>query len=147
MNELIEAIQTTIRHEVKNSIQTELKDTIRQEVRDIIKTELKDTIRQEVRDVIQTELKDTIKQEIKAEIGDKFDKLNLEIKNIKEALFVIEHEHGRKIDAIYDLFNLDKEINKPKFDEISIISKKTEQNYLHILNHENRISTLEEKTL
>lgn len=99
----------------------------------------------------ETTMKDTIRNEIQTtleeSINPRFDRLEARMESLENTVLVIEHEHGRKLDAIFDLVNLDKEINKPKFDEISTLNKKTEKNYLHILNHEQRISTLEDSTV
>ena len=127
MDELLKSIQKIIRQEIKQEVGNKI---------DNIENRL---------DNIENRL-DNIENRLD-NVENRLDNVESDIKDIKKSLFIIEHEHGKKIDAIYDLVNLDKEINKPKFDEISKITKKSEQNYLHILNHEGRISTLEKNTL
>ena len=107
------------------------------EIEQIIKREVGDKI-----DGLINEFKADI-HSLKDEFSSKFDDLNDQIQILRDSLFVIEHEHGRKIDAIYDLVYLDKELNEPKFQKIEEISSKVDNDHLHILNHEDRLSILE----
>lgn len=144
MPELVQEIQKIIKYEL-NNFKVELKNELKSE----LKTELKNELRAELRKDFNEELNQQIGN-LRDEFNDKFDalkddfnELKDDVRVLRDCLFVVEHEHGQKIDAIYDLVCLDKEVNAPKFEKINKISDKVDKNQLHILNHENRISNLE----
>lgn len=139
-NAIKKQFETTVKNTIRNEIQTTMKDTIRNE----IQTTLEESINPRF-DRLESRM-DRLENRMD-KLEDSVEKLDDRMESLENTVLVIEHEHGRKLDAIFDLVNLDKEINKPKFDEISTLNKKTEKNYLHILNHEQRISTLEDSTV
>ena len=96
---------------------------------------------QEIQKIIKYEIRE-LKDDIN-ELKNNFKELKDDVRVLSDRLSVIEHDHGEKINAIYDLICLDKEINAPKFEKINKISEKVEKNQLHILNLENKVSILE----
>ena len=133
-------IEKVIENAIKKQFETTMKDTIRNEIQSTLVNSINPRF-----DRLEDKM-DKLEDRID-KLEDRIDKLEDRMESLENTVLVIEHEHGRKLDAIFDLVNLDKEINKPKFDEISTLNKKTEKNYLHILNHEQRISTLEDLTV
>lgn len=128
MQEIVKEIQKIIKLEAGDKI-------------DALRTEFKadnQSLKNELRNEFNSRFDD-----LKDEFNNKFDDLNEQIQVLRDCVFVIEQEHGRKIDAIFDLVYLDKELNDPKFKQIEEISGKVDNNRLHILNHEDRISILE----
>lgn len=141
--------ETTMKDAIRDEIQGTLKDTIRNEIQGTMNDAIDNKLQGSLKDTIRNEIQTTLEKSINPRfdrLEARMDKLEGRMENLENTVLVIEHEHGQKLDAIFDLVNLDKEVNKPKFDELSNLNKKTEKNYLHILNHEQRISTLEDST-
>ena len=67
-----------------------------------------------------------------------------DIKEMKKTLFLIEHEQGRKIDAMYDFIMLEKQKREQQEDVIKNIDARVDKSELQIFNHENRIIVLED---
>lgn len=133
MDNLIEAIQEVVRKEISNKFDI-LNNSIIQHDKKL------DSLNNKI---IENDKKLDSLNNIVIELNNRTSKIETEIQDFRESLFVLEYEHNKKLDAIYDLFDLEKEINQPKFDELKKISQKTDLNSLHILNHEDRICTLE----
>ena len=92
---------------------------------------------------LATKLGAKFEQELDKKIEELKKETKQEMQEIREALFVLEHEHGRKIDAIYDALMIHQEKNDKMSENIGILDKRTEKNEMNIFNHEKRISALE----
>ncbi len=92
---------------------------------------------------LETKLGAKFEQQLDKKIEELKKETKQEMQEIREALFVLEHEHGRKIDAIYDALMIHQEKNDKMSENIGILDKRTEKNEMNIFNHEKRISALE----
>lgn len=89
---------------------------------------------------------DVLEQNLRCEINEvkhEMDEFKQEIQNVKDTLFVIEHEHGRKIDAMYDYLDLQNDKMKEKSRNIRNLDKRMERSEISIFNLEKRVTALE----
>ena len=92
-------------------------------------------LRKELRAEFRQE-NEKLRQELRAEFKQ-------EIREIKDCLFVIEHEHGKKIDAMYDFLSLQNDKLQVKTEEVRRLDKRTERNEIKIFDLEKRVTVLE----
>lgn len=104
----------------------------------------------QIKEIITKE-NEKLRKSLEANFEQKLENLRLETKQemqeIKDCLFVLEHEHGKKIDAIYDALMIQQEKNDNMLDNIDGLDKRTERNEISIFDHEKRISVLEKVNL
>lgn len=90
-----------------------------------------------------TSFKSEMKNEMasfKSEIKEEMSNFKVEVKDeIRERFFVFEHEYGRKIDGLYDVVVLNKQITDNKIDELE---QKVDTNDMRIIKNSLDIKSL-----
>ena len=126
---------------------TEFKDDMKNEMANF-KLEIKDemsSFKTEIKDEM-TNFKTEVKNEIsdfKTEIKDEMSNFKTEVKDeIRERFFVFEHDYGRKIDGLYDVIVLNKQITDNKIDELE---QKVGANDMRIIKNSLDITSLNSK--
>ncbi len=105
--------------------------------------EFKDDMKNEMSN-FKTEIKDEMSN-FKSEIKDEISNFKTEVKDeIRERFFVFEHDYGRKIDGLYDVVVLNKQIADNKIDELE---QKVKANDMRIIKNSLDITALNSKKL
>lgn len=104
-------------------------------------TEFKDDMKNEMSN-FKLEIKDEMSS-FKTEIKDEMSNFKTEVKDeIRERFFVFEHDYGRKIDGLYDVVVLNKQITDNKIDELE---QKVGANDMRIIKNSLDITSLNSK--
>lgn len=92
----------------------------------------------------KTEIKDEMSS-FKTEMKDEMSNFKTEIKDeIRERFFCFEQEYGRKIDGIYDVVVLNKQITDEKINDLD---KRVKTNEMRIIKNSLEIDSLKSKKL
>lgn len=90
-----------------------------------------------------TSFKSEMKNEMasfKSEMKEEMSNFKVEVKDeIRERFFVFEHEYGRKIDGLYDVLVLNKQITDNKIEELE---QKVDTNDMRIIKNSLDITSL-----
>ena len=125
----------------------EFKDDMKNEMSNF-KTEIKDEMsnfKTEIKDEMsnfKSEIKDEMSN-FKSEIKDEMSNFKTEVKDeIRERFFVFEHDYGQKIDGLYDVVVLNKQIADNKIEELE---QKVGANDMRIIKNSLDITALNSK--
>ena len=114
----------------------EFKDDMKNEMTSF-KSQMKDEMSS-----FKTEIKDEMNT-FKTEVKDEMNTFKTEVKDeIRERFFVFEHEYGRKIDGLYDVVVLNKQITDNKIEELE---QKVDTNDMRIIKNSLDITSLNSK--
>lgn len=114
-------------------------DRLEQQIQNV-KTDLEQQI-QDVRQDLEQQIQD-VKKDLESQIQNVKSDLENQIQNVRDDLFVVEMEHGKKIDVLFDAFVSEREKNQEKIERLINLHMRADKTDLQILNHETRICNL-----
>lgn len=155
MKEFLIEMERIIKREIKTA-HDNLREELRTELRTEFRTELKTEINglraefkteiNELRTEFKTEI-DELRTEFKTDINElkgEVKELRKDHEELKEVVYLMQYEHGKKLDAIFDYITLDKQKEKKQNQKNNNLEKIAQENQLKIWNLENRVEVLEE---
>lgn len=108
--------------------------------------EIEKMLDKKLEEKLEKVLDEKLEEKLEKVLDKKLDeKLDEKLQGLRENLFVVEMELGKKFDVIYDAIISERDKNEARKEQIALLDRRVERNEVNIFVNEKRVFDMEKR--